>query len=290
MTPAQLIAIAIQLSMAIVIFCVALHAHFDDVARLLRQRGLLLRSLFAMLVVMPAFAVASAITFELSHVVEIALVASALSPVPPILPGKQIKAGGQAYYVIGLLIVSALVAVVYVPLMGALLGQVFHRPIHVRVGNVAMIVLTSMLLPVVAGMWMHRVAPALAERLGKPLSIFGTLLLVVALVPVLIKEWPAISALVGHFSVVVMIVFALVGLGVGHWLGGPDPDNRSVLALATSARHPAVALAITHNAADQPGVMAAVLLVLVISSVVSAPYVRWRRHEEPPPDAHSQIS
>ncbi|HEY6355570.1 MAG TPA: hypothetical protein VIY30_13860 [Burkholderiaceae bacterium] len=39
MTLAKLIPLAIQLSMAIVIFCVALNAHVDDVASLLRKRG-----------------------------------------------------------------------------------------------------------------------------------------------------------------------------------------------------------------------------------------------------------
>ncbi len=292
MTLAQLIPIALQLSMAIVIFCVALNAHFDDVSFLLRQPGLLLRSLVSMLVVMPAFAIGLALAFDLNHAVEIAMVASALSPVPPILPGKQIKAGGPASYVIGLLMFSALVAIVYVPLAGHLLSTAFQRPVQVNVGNVVMIVATSMLLPVLAGMGVRRLAPAWADRIHKPLSIFATVLLVVALIPVLIKEWPAIRGLIGHFSVVAMIVFALVGLAVGHWLGGPDPDNRSVLAMATSARHPAVALAITHNAADQPGVMAAVLLVLVVSSIVSGPYVKWRQrsHEAEPPDGHSQIS
>ena len=36
---------------------------------------------------------------------------------------------------------------------------------------------------------------------------------------------------------------------------------------------------------------ALVLLVLVVSSVVSGPYVKWRRrvHQAPPPDGHSQV-
>ncbi|HSW21385.1 MAG TPA: hypothetical protein VLJ62_01335, partial [Burkholderiaceae bacterium] len=83
MTLAQLIPIALQLSMAIVIFCVALNAHFDDVSYLLSRSGLLLRSLVSMLVVMPAFAIGLALAFDLNHAVEIAMVASALSPVPP---------------------------------------------------------------------------------------------------------------------------------------------------------------------------------------------------------------
>ena len=88
--------------------------------------------------------------------------------------------------------------------------------------------------------------------------------------------------LVGNFSIVAMAAFALVGLAVGHWLGGPDPDERSVLAMATSARHPAVALAITHNVSDRPGVLAAVLMTLLVASFVTLPYVRWsrRRHAD----------
>ena len=74
-----------------------------------------------MLVVMPALAVAFAMAFDL-HDGGDRVGASALSPVPPILPGKQIKAGGHASYVIGLLLSSALVAIVYVPMMGHLLG------------------------------------------------------------------------------------------------------------------------------------------------------------------------
>ena len=70
--------------------------------------------------------------------------------------------------------------------------------------------------------------------------------------------------------------FSLVGLAVGHLLGGPDPDDRTVLALATCARHPAVALTMTYRNADQPGVLAAVLVVLLVASLVSLPYVRWR--------------
>jgi len=277
MTVAQLIPIAIQLSMALVIFCVALNARFSDIVFLLHKRGLLLRSLISMLVVMPAFAVGLALAFDLNHAVEIALIASALSPVPPILPGKQIKAGGQASYVIGLLTVTALVAIVYVPLAAALLSKVSERPVHVEVGNVAVIVGTSMLLPVLGGMLVRRLAPKLAARIDKPLTTSASVLLVVALVPVLIKEWPAMFALLGNFSLLAMVVFASVGLAVGHLLGGPDRGNRTVLAMATAARHPAVALAITHNAANQPGVMAAVLLMLLVASVVSGPYMKWRQ-------------
>ncbi|HET9205579.1 MAG TPA: hypothetical protein VFO28_05020 [Burkholderiaceae bacterium] len=277
MTAAQLIGLAIQLSMALIIFCVALDARFSDLTFLWRRPGLLVRSLVSMLVVMPVLALALVLSFDLNHAVEVALLALALAPVPPILPNKQIKAGGESSYVVALLTTTALVSIVYVPLVATLLGDIFHRPIDVSVANVVKIVVTSMLLPVLAGMALRKVAPAVARRIDKPLSILATGVLVAACIPILVNEWPHMAHLVGNFSILAMIVFALVGLAVGHWLGGPDPDERSVLALATASRHPAVALAIAHNAADRPGVMAAVLMALLVASVATMPYVKWSR-------------
>ena len=292
MTIAQLIGLAIQLSMATIIFCVALHANFGDVVFLWRRPWLLLRSLLSMLLVMPALAVATAMLFDLNVAVEIALIASALSPVPPILPSKQIKAGGESSYVVGLLTTTALVSILYVPLAAQLLGNIFHRPVDVSPADVAKIVATSMLLPVLAGMAAHKFAPKRALQLDRPLSILATVVLAAACIPILFKEWPDITRMLGNFSLVAMAGFAAGGLVVGHWLGGPDPHERSVLAMATAARHPAVALAISHNAVDKPGVMAAVLLAMIVASIVTLPYVKWRQRglQTPLAQGHSPIA
>jgi hypothetical protein len=44
-------------------------------------------------------------------------------------------------------------------------------------------------------------------------------------------------------TVLIIAGMAVFGPIVGHALGGPDPDNRTVLALSTTSRHPAIALA-----------------------------------------------
>ena len=277
MTVPQLVALGIQVSIALIIFCVALDARFSDLTYLWRKPGLLVRSLGSMLLVMPSLAVLMALSFDLNVAVEAALLAASLSPVPPILPNKQIKAGGESSYVVALLTTTALVSIVFVPFAATLMGHIFHHTVDVSVGNIMRIVATSMLLPVLAGIAFGRASPRLARRIDKPLSLLATTVLVAACIPILIKEWPDMLSLVGSFSVVAMTAFALVGLAVGHWWGGPDPDERSVLAMATAARHPAVALAITHNVSDKPGVMAAVLMTLLVASIVTVPYVKWNR-------------
>jgi BASS family bile acid:Na+ symporter len=84
------------------------------------------------------------------------------------------------------------------------------------------------------------------------------------------------------------VVFALVGLAAGHLLGGPDPENRIVLALSTATRHPGIAIAIAAaNFPDQKAAPAAVLLYLIVSALVAKPYLTWvkRRRAVPVPAA-----
>jgi hypothetical protein len=82
-------------------------------------------------------------------------------------------------------------------------------------------------------------------------------------------------ALVGSGTLVALAAFSIAALGVGHWLGGPEPEHRTVLALATATRHPAIAIAIaTANIAEPSPVMAAVLLYLVVSVLMAIPYIK----------------
>ena len=277
MTIAQAIPLVAQASMMLVMFAVALEGSFADIGYLARKPALLVRSLLAMNVVMPLFAIALAAMFELKHAVEVALFALALAPLPPILPKKELKAGGRRPYVIGLLSAAALFSIVFVPVATHLAGLVVGRPIDVAPLTVAKIVATSILLPLVAGVAVGRLAPAFAARFAAPLSSAGTVLLILAFVPVLFGEWRAIVALFGDFTLVAIVVFVAVGLAVGHALGGPDPGERTVLALSTASRHPAIAIAVAHNFADRPALLAAVLLTLLVGAVVGVPYVKWRR-------------
>jgi len=121
--------------------------------------------------------------------------------------------------------------------------------------------------------------PALAERLAQPLSQAATVLLIVAVLPVLFTSWHAIVSLIGNGTLLAIVVFVVAGLAIGHLLGGPDSDDRTVLALSTACRHPGVALAITSaNFPEQKLVPAAVLLYLLVSAIVTIPYLnRLRR-------------
>ena len=280
MTVQQLITHGITLSLVALVFSLGLKAAAGDLFYLVRRPGKLVRSIAAMNVIMLVFAVGVALFFPLAIELKIALIALAVSPVPPILPGKQAKAGGTQSYALSLLVVASVVAIVLVPVSIEVGGRIFHAEFHMPAARVVPPVLTTVIAPLVLGVVVHRLLPGAAVRIAHPVSQFAVILLLVACVPVVVTSGMTFWTQVGNGAVIFLALFSVLGIVVGHLLGGPEPDDRTVLALATGTRHPGVAMAIaTLNFPDHKAALAIMLWHLVIGAVVSIPYVRWRRRQ-----------
>ena len=278
MSVADCVRLMLLTSIFLVVFGLGMKAKGADIAWFLRQPRLLWKSLLSMYLVLPLFAIGFLSLFELTRPVFIGLGLLALSPVPPFLPANQLKAGGEAAYVFGLLFTTAVTAIVVVPLVLWLLGQTFDFPTMTVFGPIVKVVLLTVLIPLFGGAILRRFFPSKMERWALPVGTVGMVLLMIGILPVLVREWPAMMSLVGNGTILAMIATAVVGLFAGHLLGGPVEGNRSSLALATAARHPGVALAV--GGADFPGqtlLPAAVLLYLIVSLLVSMPYKIWRK-------------
>jgi BASS family bile acid:Na+ symporter len=228
---------------------------------------------------MVIFAVALKLTFHLAPAVKIAVVALALSPVPPALPRKALKSGGTGSYAIGLVVSAALLSLVLIPGWLELLGSYFHFEVHLALDKIIPIVLEKIIVPLVAGTLVVRFAPKLAQRIVKPVFIVAAVLLIGAVLPVLFISWHAMWAMIGNGVLIAMVLFALAGIVLGHFLGGPNADNRSVLALATSARHPGIAMAIAvlNFPRQKSAVLIVILFHLIVTAIIAIPYMKWRK-------------
>jgi bile acid:Na+ symporter, BASS family len=284
MSAATLIPLVIQLSLALMVLSVGLATRVEDLTYLFRKPKLLLQSLLSMYVVMPVFAALLAKGFDLTPVVRGSLILLAISPLPPIFPNKALKSGGERSYTIGLLVAATLTSIVFIPVALRLLERVFGIPMQMRPVAILALVFWTLLLPLALGAGVHRLSPAFAERAGKPVARVGGVLLILAVLPVLIKVWPAMMSLIGNGTILVMVVFALVGLAAGHLLGGPATTQRTVLALSTATRHPGIAIAIAAvNFPDEKLAPAAMLLYLLVSALAAKPYLAWlKRHSMAP--------
>ena len=265
-------------------FALGLTAHVRDLGYLFRRPGKLLRMYVAMGVLMPLFAVAMVVIFDLHPAVKIALLALSVSPIPPLLPRTAMQAGGTRQYTIGLLTTASLLAILLVPMSIELTERLhlFGIPLQMTIASLAIVICITVLGPMALGIVVHSLAPALAKRLAKPIWLIGTVLLVVSALPVLFAAMPQVLSLIGNGTVLALTAFVLFGLAIGHLLGGEDASNRTVLALSTASRHPGVAIAIAHkNFPQEKLVLAAVLLYLLVSTIVSVLYLRWIRRRSP---------
>lgn len=286
MSLAEVIPLLLKASIYAIVFSIGLRAGLSEATWALRHPRPLMIGVFAMFVVMPLVSAALAALFELPPPVELILVAVALSPVPPILPNKELKAGARAAQAVGLMVAAGLLAIVMVPFGAELIASWFGLDVEVPVALALKIVATSILIPLAAGLLLRAAAPKLAERIADPVGKLASAVLLLAVLLIVVKSAPAMWRLVGGGTLAAFAAFVAIGLGVGHVLGGPDDANRTVLALATASRHPAIALAIaTAVAPDAPLLMPAILLYLLLGAVVTGVYLAVRRRRAAPAPA-----
>lgn len=278
MTLAELVPLGVKVSIVAIVFALGLNARPKDLLHLVRHPALAARSALAIMLVMPIVAVLLVKFVGLSAPVAIMLIALSLAPTPPILPRKQLKAGGDASYAISLLATMGLVSILWIPLALELIQRVLGVPLDIAAPKVASVVAVTILVPLLVGIALAFFAPPLAAKLAPIVSKAGLLLLVVVALLILVSQWRHMAGLVGDGTVLAFVAFVVVGLAVGHALGGPDPGDRTVLALATASRHPGLALAVAHvNFPESKALVPAVLLFLIVNIVVSIPYVTWRK-------------
>ena len=278
MTAQELLMLAIRTSIVLTVFGFGLQATPADALSLLRRPSLLGRSLVAIFLVMPLVAVAMARLFDLRPSVEIMLVALAISPLPPLLPKREGKAGGRASYALGLMVVVGVLAIAIVPIAARLVGASFGQPFAMAPNGIASVIVSTVVLPLAAGMIVRAALPLAAERSARLVGLVATALLAVGVLAILVAALPSALALIGDGTLLAMVVFVVIGLIVGHWMGWPADDQEVVLAMSTVARHPAIALAIARaNFPDEPNLGATVLLYVLVSAAVGAAYLGWRR-------------
>jgi BASS family bile acid:Na+ symporter len=267
--------IALKLTIAALIFAIGLNAALSDVVWVWRRPLLLARSLLAMYVVIPVAAVLMTRVLDLPWGTEAALVVLAICAGAPLLPKKLAKLGGDPAYGFSLVVATSLLSIVTIPAGLQLLSHLASFETPVSPSQIAATLLWGFLLPLGAGMLVRAVLPRVAEKLGDGLfKVSGSALLVCSLV-LLVAGLPRIFA-VGLPSLLAFAAFTAFALGTGHVLGGPDPGERTSLAVSCATRHVGLALLVAASYRG-PRTLELVAGYVFASALVSIPYVRWRR-------------
>jgi bile acid:Na+ symporter, BASS family len=137
------------------------------------------------------------------------------------------------------------------------------------------VVIGSVLLPLGIGLAIGRWWPA-AMRWIPAIQKVSSLVLALCFVAIVVVAWSYIVSVVRTGTLTALVLITLIGLAVGHFLGGPDEDDRTVLAFATVSRHPGVAMAVA-SLTDQQLASIGVLLAVVVSELQAVAQTVARR-------------
>jgi bile acid:Na+ symporter, BASS family len=275
MTIETLSLLLIKVSLFALVAAIGMTSSWRDVTWLVRRPGLLVRSVVSMQLLVPLLALLLATRLPLHPGVKIAIVLLSLSPVPPALPGKETKVGGNRPFAVSLLVVSAVLAIVVIPASLHFLSDVTAFTVGIAPMTVAKLVATSIFIPLAVGLIISAAAPAFGLRASPLVAKIGTIALLAGIVPPVVAMLPAMRMLIGDGTLAVCAVLCLAALLIGHLLGGPDRGDRTVLALSTAMRHPAMAIALAKaNFSHEPLVVPAILLYLLVAVVVRLPYTK----------------
>jgi BASS family bile acid:Na+ symporter len=294
----SLIMLGITLSIFLTVLTIGMRVSPGDLQYVLSRPAQLARSLFAMNILAPVIAILICKTFSLHPAVIVALVTLSVSPVSAMFTKAMLPliAIDNPAYARGLFFASTMLAVILTPLAVYVIQVMFGDGKVVLVGplTVGKVVISSVLLPLVIGYLIGRWRPGTQQWIPVIQKVSGIVLLI-CVVPIIIGVWPLMTSIAREGTLTAIVLMALLGLAVGHWLGGPNDDDRTVLAFATVSRHPGVAIAVA-TLTDQPLAPIGVLLAVLVSELAAVPYKSWRKrlralatasgHGPPPAGAH----
>jgi BASS family bile acid:Na+ symporter len=241
-----------------------------------RHGALLLKGLFAVLVAVPAIAIVVAQALGFERHAEVGIVLMALSPGAPVALRRSLDAGAEANFAPALQIAVAALAIVSMPLCIAGLNEYYGSQASIAPRDLARQVFFAQLLPLSLGMLARRLLPGPAVRFEPGVSQAGNILLVVLTVMALVDVGPVAWGAGSHVGIGVAVVTVLA-LAIGHALGGPSPETRTAVAIASALRNPGLALLVATVNNAHPAVIATVLAYLVTAALTVLPYVLWRR-------------
>jgi BASS family bile acid:Na+ symporter len=260
----QVIAVGVQTDPANLLTCV-------------RRPGWLLRIIAAMFVAVPLLATVLAKLSDAPLVVKGAMLLLGIAAVAPMLPKKLLKLGVDPAFAESLSAVTIFLAIPLVPLTAWAIGLAFDRQITVPPGSVARTLATTFIVPFMIGMALKPVLRSRAQQFSDWAELVGDLVLVALVAALLVIQNHSIFPLLWQ-ALPAVALFAAGSLAIGHLLGGPDPSERTALAVAAVTRHPGLAILVATSVFPDGRLLPGILTVLVGCTIASIPYSAWRKH------------
>ncbi len=253
----------------------------EHLAAALQRRMVLAAIVFAVVVPVPALAVAFVKLLGLKGAVAGGIVLMSISPGAPVALRRALDVGGRTGFAPVLHLAIVMLAVVTVPASVIVIDLVFGVTLSISPLDVARQVFITQLLPLGIGVALHIRWPAVAARLQEPLTRVSNVMLLALHAVCLYTLWPLLVD-VGWIPGIGGAVLTACALAIGAAFAGRDAAARPPAAIAAAMRNPGLALMIATVNHLPIAVTAAVFGYALGAAVVVTAFVVWRTAKRPP--------
>jgi bile acid:Na+ symporter, BASS family len=236
----------------------------------LRNVRLVLLALLANFVLMPIGAVVLAKVLRLDEPFGVGLLLLGCAAGAPFLPKLAELAKGNLAFAVGIMVLLMVVTVGYLPIvLPLLLSGVTIDP-----WKIARSLILLMLLPLAAGLALKAYYDGLAAQVKPILDWISNVSLILLVLLITAANIDKVLQVFGTFGILAGLLFIALGVVIGWLLGGPDVDNKRVMALGTGPRNIAAALVVASESFDDPKVVVMVIVVAIVGLVILMPLAR----------------
>jgi predicted Na+-dependent transporter len=231
----------------------------------LKNRRLIILSLVANFVLVPLLALVIVRVIPLSEGIQIGLILVGFAAGAPFLPKLVHVAKGGMAFTAGLMVLLMVVTIAYLPLV---LPFVLTG-VQVNPWEIAKSLIVLMLIPLAIALFIRARYESVATGLVHTMNMAANLSLIAMFIGYFIGYSDVTYGVLGTGGILVSILLVVGAVIIGYLLGGPDKDNKKILALGTGQRNLAAAFAVaSSNFAASPEVLIEVMDVAVIGFIV----------------------
>jgi BASS family bile acid:Na+ symporter len=265
-------------SVAFLVFAQGLQVPPSEVIAYFKERpGLILRSLFAVLVLVPLAALAIILLLKPAAAVAVGLAILVSCPPAPMMfkTTAQMGKGNPAYMATMHLTLAAL-AIISVPTLIYLLSIPLDFHAEVDLGKLVWTLSRTILIPISVGLLMRSYFPKFADRYSPMFARAGNIGLLLVIVVASMKLF-SLMLMMKPWSYLVAATVSVVTLAIGHWFGSSDPGDRTDLAVESGVRHPALALMIGVMNFGSERALPVLVPIVLIFILIAVVYLQLRK-------------
>jgi bile acid:Na+ symporter, BASS family len=275
MTAEQLILMLLQVILFTSVLTLGFKSTLSEPFFLFRHPRLFIRTFIAIYMVVPVLTAVILVLVPLPVDVKTGVILLAISPVATTLPHNMLILGANPPYVYSILISMSLIAVVMIPISLAILTALpLTHDASVPLLEVVKLIAQTVLLPLIIGAIIRRLAPRWTERLSQPINAISGKALVATLLALLALNLGGIIE-VSLLSFIVLSFLIASALAAGHFLGGSAVGDRAALAMAAAQRQTAIATLIAAINFPSAVTIDVIVIYLIINILAIKLYMKW---------------